>query len=81
MQMGVQCDFHTHSVSDSHKTSNFIKLAQNQSLHHRHFNIYISLCDCRLIKFSEQNLATFKILPLMPTNKDYTLFFSTTVTF
>lgn len=81
MQIGVQCDFHTHSVLDSHKTSNFTKLAQNQSLHHRPFNIYISLCDYRLIKFPGQNLATFKVLPLTPTNKDFTLFLSTTITF
>lgn len=80
MQIGVQRDFHTGFVSDSHKTSNFIKLAQNQSLHHRHFNNYISLRDYRLIEFFEQNSSTFNILTLMPINKDFPLFLSTIVT-
>lgn len=81
MQTGVQCDFHTGLVSDPHKTTNFINLAQNQSLHHRHFNNYTSLRDYRLIKFFEQNLDTFNRLPFIPINRDFPLFLNIIVAF
>lgn len=39
---------------------------KKQSRHHRHFHNCISLHGYRLIKFCEQNLATFYLLPLLP---------------
>lgn len=61
------------SVPDSHRNSNFSNLAQNYSCHAVTSALYI-FQDYR---FSEQNLSTFKILPLKSINKDFIQFILT----